>query len=100
MDLLILVLLMVIVILILRRVDSFIYFLGIFDILLRLLTFIKLQITNTEVYNFLNQYVPASIPAIINKYSTGLINTTLIWAYFFCIVLFEIYLIKALLKKK
>ncbi len=100
MDLFILILLIVIVFLVLRRLDSFVYFLGVVDILLRLITFLKLNINLPAIHKFLDLYVPESIPAIISKYSTGVFYTIIIWVYVICIVLFEYYLIKTLIKKR
>ena len=86
MDLVILVVLMGIVVFIFKRFSSFIYFIAIIDILLRILTFIKTQIANYEIYSFLNKYVPTSIPGILNNYSSGILNTARILSWSFGIL--------------
>lgn len=100
MDLVILLVLIGIVVFIFKKFSSFIYFVAIVDIFLRILTFIKLQISNYEIYNLLNKYVPTSIPGILNSYSTGLLNTILIWLYVIGMGIFEFYIIKTFIKKK
>ena len=100
MDLVILVVLMGIVVFIFKRFSSFIYFIAIIDILLRILTLIKTQIANYEIYSFLNKYVPTSIPGILNNYSSGILNTLLIWLYVIAMIIFEYYLIRTFIKKK
>lgn len=100
MDLVILLILVGIVVLIFKKFSSFIYFLAIVDIFLRIMTFIKLQISNYEIYNFLNKYIPTSIPGILNSYSTGILNTILIWLYVIAMIIFESYIIRTFFKKK
>lgn len=100
MDLLILLVLIGIVVFIFKKFSSLIYFIAIIDIFLRIVTFIKLQITNYEIYSFLNQYVPTSIPGILSKYSTGLLNTVLMWLYVATMVIFEYYIIRTFIRKK
>lgn len=100
MDLVILLILVGIVVFIFKKFSSFIYFLAIIDILLRILTFIKLQIPSQEVYALLNKYVPTSIPGILNAYSTGILNTILVWLYVIAMIIFESYIIKTFFRKK
>lgn len=100
MDLVILFVLIGIVIFIFKKFSSFIYFIAIIDILLRIIAFIKLQISNYEIYTFLNKYFPASIPGILNRYSTGILNTILIWLYVIAMMIFEYYIIRTFIRKK
>lgn len=100
MDLVILLVLIGIVVFIFKKFSSFIYFVAIADIFLRIMTFIKLQISNYEIYNFLNKYIPTSIPGILNTYSSGILNTILIWLYVIGMMIFEFYIIRTFFKKK
>ena len=100
MDLVILIVLIGIVVLIFKKFSSFIYFIAAADILLRILTFIKLQISNYEIYTFMNKYIPTSIPGIFNTYSSGILNTFLIWLYVIGMAIFEFYIIKSFFRKK
>jgi len=87
-------------IIIFRKLEGVVYSIAIADIFLRILTFIKQNITSQEMYTFLNDNVPLSIVNIIDKYTSGLLNECLIWGYVIVFVIFEFYIIKALLKKK
>lgn len=100
MDLVILLVLIGIVVFIFKKFSSFIYFIAVIDIFLRIITFIKLQISNSEIYSFLNRYIPTSIPGILNTYSSGILNTILIWLYVIGMIIFEFYIIRTFFKKK
>ena len=76
-DVVLLIVLMVVVIMFFKRFSSFVFFMAIVDILLRILTFIKNNIGLPDVSSLIGKYVPASIPAIIDKYATGIVNTIL-----------------------
>ena len=72
-DVVVLVILMIIVIMFFKRFSSFVFFMAIVDILLRILTFIKNNIGLPDVSALIGKYIPASIPAIIDKYCNGII---------------------------
>ncbi len=100
MELLILIILMVIVFFVFKKFESLVYFIAMTDIFLRILTFIKQNITMPELYTFLNKYVPLSIPNIIDKHASGIFNEILIWVYVIIFAIFEYYIIKTFFKKK
>ena len=100
MDLIILLVLIGIVIFFFRRLRNIIYLIAIVDIFLRIVTFIKSQITNYQIYAFLHRYIPTSIPGILNNYSSGILNTALIWMYVVSMIIFEFYIIKAFFRKR
>jgi len=100
MDLVILIVLIAIVIIFFKRFSSFIYFLAITDIFLRIMTFINVELARLGIYLYLNKYIPASIPSIINSYSSGILNTVLMWLYVIAIIIFESYIIKTFFRKK
>ena len=99
-DLIVLVILLLLVIYFFRRFDSFVYFIAIFDIFLRILTFIKYNIGLSDVAALIQKYIPESIISIINKYLTGLPATIVIWGYVVVMIIFEFYIIKYFWKKK
>lgn len=100
MDLAILIILLAVVIFFFRRFSCFIYFIAIVDMFLRILAFIKNNVNVPELYALINKYIPESIPAIMGRYTSGIIFTILMWVYviIFCIFLF--YSTRILFKKK
>ena len=100
MDLAIFLILMAVVIFFFKRFSSFIYFVAIVDIFLRILTFIKLNVNVPELYALINKYIPENVPAIIDRYTNGIVYTVLLWIYviIFCIFLF--YVTRTFFKKK
>ncbi len=99
-DLIIFVALVLIVIIAFRRLSSFIYIVVIFDILLRILTFIKNNIGLPDISSLISKYVPESIPAMINHYTGNPINIILLWALCIIYIIFLTYIIKIFWKKK
>lgn len=100
MDLVILVVLIGVVIFFFKRFSSFVYFIVIVDIFLRLLHTIVVHLQIAELTSFVGNYIPSSIPAIINAYSSEIFNTLLIWGYIILYVIFEFYVIRIFFKKK
>ena len=76
-DLIVLIILMVLVIVFYKRFTSFVFFMAIVDILLRILTFIRDNIGLKDVSDLIGKYVPGSIFNIIDKYTKGSINILL-----------------------
>lgn len=99
MDLVILLLLIGLVIFFFRRFSSLIYLIGIVDIFLRLVTFIKVELTKGELYAIIDKYIPSNIPTLLGNYSDGLLYTILLWLYIAAMIIFEFYLIKGFFKK-
>lgn len=95
MDLVIILVLMGLVIFFFKKFDSFIYCLGIIDIFLRIISFIKVELLKGEIFNIIDKYVPENMPALIDTYSSGLLYTILLWLYVAGMVVFEFYLIKS-----
>ena len=100
MDLIVIIALIVLVLFFFRRFSSFVYLIGILDRLFRLITFIKLELTSGEVYNFISKYIPESIPNVLQHYSSGLLYTILLWAYIIIMIIFEGYVIRTFFRRK
>lgn len=100
MDLIVIIALMVLVLIFFRRFSSFVYFIAILDILFRLITFIKLELTSGAIYNFISSYIPESIPSVLGHYSSGLLYTILLWAYIIIMFIFEGYVIRTFFRRK
>ncbi|MCI9233016.1 MAG: hypothetical protein HFH08_00295 [Bacilli bacterium] len=100
MDLVILVVLIGIVVFFFKQFSSFVYFVMIADIFLRLMHGIAGLLKIAEFTGFVNKYIPVSIPGIINTYSTGIFNTLLILGYIILVSIFEFYIIRIFFKKR
>lgn len=100
MDLIIFIIILVLVVCFFRKFSSFIYIVGIIDLVLRLLTLIHLNINWPSVNSFIENYIPNSVLAIINNNTAGIINTIAIWAYIICLGIFIFYVFRTFLKKK
>ena len=99
-DLVVLIILILVVIMFFKRFDSFVYAMAIIEIFLRILTFIKNNISLPDVRALIGKYLPENIFAIIDRYSNGLINTILKWAFVVVMIIFLSYIIKIFIKKK
>ena len=77
--LIILVIAIIVVGIFFKDFKSVIYFIGIVDIFFRLLHKIASLINVKDLNDFLENYIPSSIEAVINNYSSGILNTVLIW---------------------
>ena len=83
-----------------KSFGGFVYAVGAADILFRLLAFLKVKLLSSEISAFISNYLPASIPSLINKYTEGGFNTFLIWVYVGVMVIFEFYIIRTFIKKR
>ncbi len=99
-DLVVFIILLVLVVMFFKRFSSFVFFIAIFDILLRILTFIKNNIGLPDVSALIGKYVPSGILGIIGKYSSGMITTILSWIYVIIMAIFLGYICKIFFKKK
>ncbi len=99
-DLIIFITIILLVIICFRKLSSFIYVVAIFDILLRILTFIKNNIGLDDISNLISKYVPESIPAMINNYTANPINIILLWCLLVIYIIFLSYVIKTFWKKR
>lgn len=98
MDIVIIFVILLIVALVFKRLDNTIIFFGIIDIFLRIVDFIG-ENTIRELNNFINKYLPSSIPAIIRSYSSGTLEIVLIWGYVILMALFLYYVFRMLLHR-
>ena len=79
MDLAVLLILIIIVVLVLKDVKWVTYLIGIVEIFLRLIHYIGDNLKIASLNNFINEYFPTSIFAIIGKYSSGVVYDILSW---------------------
>lgn len=99
-DLIVLIVLILVVVMFFKRFSSFVFFMAIIDIFLRILAFIKDNIGLPDVSALIGKYLPESIFGIINKYCSGTINIILKWAFVVIMVVFLSYIIKIFIHKK
>lgn len=99
MDIVIFLVLIIIVLAVFKDTRSLIYFVGIADVFMRLVHFIKVQVNVIEFSNLINKYIPTSIVGIIANNSEGIVTTIMNWFYIAVMVLFLVYLIKYLFKR-
>lgn len=98
--LILLVILIIVVGLFFKDFKSVVYFLGIVEIFFRLVHKIASLLGIKEFSYFINKYIPNSLEGVIDAYSSGILNTVLIWILVLLFVYFEWYLIKYWVKKK
>lgn len=96
MDLAVLLILIIIVVLVLKDVKLVTYLIGIVEIFLRLIHYIGDNLKIASLNNFINEYFPTSIFAIIGKYSSGVVYDILSWVLVLFLIWFLIYLVKYL----
>jgi len=99
-DLIVLIALIVFVIIYSKRYQTYIFGFGMIDVLFRILNVIKGFIPSRDIQRFIKTYVPQSIPGVINRYTTGVINTVLIWVYVILMGIFLCLVVKVFIKRK
>ncbi|MCI8347721.1 MAG: hypothetical protein HFJ12_07255 [Bacilli bacterium] len=99
-DLVVFIILLILVVMFFKRFSSFIFFIAIFDILLRILTFVKNNINLPDVSALIGKYIPSGVLGIIEKYSNGIITVILSWIYVIIMAIFLCYICKIFFKKK
>ncbi len=99
-DLIVVVVLLAIVIFFFRRFSSFVYAMAIIDIFLRILAFIKYNVNVPELKSLIGKYFPESIAAIINNYTSGIINDIFMWIYVIIFAIFLGYITKYFIHKR
>jgi len=100
MDLIVLILLIVLTIIFFRRFSNVVYIVCIIDIFLRILNRIDIMLGVKEFSNLINKYFHNSVLDIINSYSTGIINTILVWLLIGIYIVFLSYIVRIFFKKK
>lgn len=91
---------LLLVVMFFQRLDSFVYFVAIVDIALRILTFVKNNIGLPEVSKTIGKYLPESIFGIIDTYTSGIVQTILNWIFVIFMTIFLYYITKLFIKKK
>ena len=101
-DLIVLIIAFIIVIMFFKRFSSFVFFVAIVDIFLRILAFIKNNIGLEDIAQVIGKYLPENVIAIIEKYtgSIPVICIILKWCFVGLMAIFLGYIIKIFIHKK
>ena len=99
-DLIILIVLLIIIVMFFQRFDSFVLFMGILEIFLRILAFIKNNIGLKDISQVIGKYLPESIFGIIDTYTSGIVQTILNWIFVIFMTIFLYYITTLFIKKK
>ncbi len=101
-DLIVLLILLILVVIFFKRFSSFVFFVAIVDIFLRIVTFVKDNIGLKDVSDVIGKYLPESVFAIIDKYTSDidLLNIILKWFFVGIMGVFLSYIIKIFMKKR
>ncbi len=101
-DLIVLVVGLILVIMFFRRFSSFVFFMAIVEIFLRILTFIKKNISLKDVSNIIDKYIPESIFSIIDNYTSQIPTLCIIlkWCFVIIMAIFLGYIVKIFISKK
>ena len=98
--LILLVIFIIVVALFFRDFKSVVYFLGIIEIFFRLMHRIAGLLGIKEFTNFVVKYIPTCLESVVDAYSSGILNTVLIWILILLFGYFEFYLVKYWIHKK
>lgn len=101
-DLIVLLVLILVVGIFFKRFSSFIFFIAIIDITLRILAFIKHNCGLYDISKIVGKYLPDSIFDLIDKYTGDLelLNISLKWVFVGTMVIFLYYICKIFIKRK
>ena len=100
MDGIIIIIILIVVGVYFRKVDKLVMGVAIIDIFLRLFNYIISNIQINGISEYIEKYLPASIPSIIGNYTTDIIYNILMWLYVICMAIFLGYTVKYFFKKK
>ena len=100
MDLIIIVLLILVIGFVFRDFKSVVYLFGILEIFFRLLHQIALKLNVPAFTTFINNYIPSSLSALLDKYADGLLFEVLEWLLIIIFIWFLVYLVEYFIHKK
>ena len=83
-----------------RKVDKIVAGVAIVDIFLRIFHYLVVNIEINGISEHIEKYLPESIPAIIEHYTSDIICDILIWVYVIIMAIFLGYTIRNFIKKK
>lgn len=100
MDLIIILILIAIITIVYKDVKFLVYFLGTLELFFRLIHHIGDKLTLIDINTFVDKYIPSSLFAIFDKYTSGIVYDIISWSLLIGFSAFLYYLIKYIIKKK
>ena len=100
MDAIILIILILIVCFYFRNFYKIVNAIAIIDIFLRLFSYIIRNVEIKGISEYVEKYLPESVPAIIESYTDGLICNVLVWLYVIIMGIFLFYTIRHFFRSK
>ena len=100
MDGIIIIIILIVIGVYFRKVDKIVMGVAIIDLFLRLFNYIVSNIQINGISEYIEKYLPASIPSLIGNYTTDIIYNILMWLYVICMAIFLGYTVKYFFKKK
>lgn len=97
-DVIILLIVVLLIAFIFKKPSNAIIFLGLIDIFLRIINFIGNN-TSKDINAIINKYFPSSIEGLVMKYSSGTLETILVWGYVILMSMFLYYVFRMLLRR-
>lgn len=99
-DIIVLIVLIVIVLIYSKRFQTYIFGFGMIDIVFRILNVINGFLPASSIKKFISNYVPSSIPNVIEKYLDGVFSTAFLGLYVIIMIIFLYYIIAIFIKRK
>ncbi len=87
-------------VLVLKKNDSFVYYIAIVDIFLRILDFIANNIDLDVISQFINNNFPNNLFDLVASYTDGIFTTVIFWVLVFLYTVFLARTISVFMKKK
>lgn len=99
-DLIVLAVLIVFVVIYSKRLQTYLFGFGMIDVLFRILNVIDGYIPSGSLKEFVDSYIPSSIPGVISKYTNGTIEMVLCFIYAIIMAMFLYFVVKIFIKRK
>lgn len=99
-DLIVLAVLITFVVIYSKRLQTYLFGFGMIDVLFRILNVIDGYIPSGSLKEFVDSYIPSSIPGVISKYTNGTIEMVLCFIYAIIMAMFLYFVVKIFIKRK
>lgn len=83
-----------------RKLMGVVFYVAIFDLVLRILTFLRNNIPNKNISNMISRYIPSGVLDMIYKYTQEPLSKIFAWIFIVVMSAFLYFIIKIFIKKK